>query len=115
MQGSKEAQEKIRPKFMQMVVFLLSLLNDEDLKNLQPALEQSYDLKADRKSIEMTILKVLTYFAVGSNLFLTGVISAFQMKPILIKDDEKSESIAWDHFLGEAARLGWLCQAHRKT
>jgi hypothetical protein len=108
LQGTRDAQGKIGPKFMQMVVFLLSLLNDEDLGILRPILEQSYQLKADRKSIEMAVLKVLTYYAVGPHLFLTGVISAFEMKNVSIKDNEEQESAVWDCFLTDAARLGWL-------
>jgi hypothetical protein len=71
LQGGKEGQVKVQTKFMQMVVFLVSLLN-EDLEALRPALEQSYDLKADRKSTELTIPKVLISLAVGRHLFLDG-------------------------------------------
>jgi hypothetical protein len=103
-----EAQERIRPRFMQMLVFLLSLLNDDDLSRIQSALEQTYQLKADRKSIELTILKVLTSLSVAPHGFLKGVIGAFHSKSVTMGDDEQSESRAWDLFLGEIASLGWL-------
>jgi hypothetical protein len=105
---SHEAQRKIRPQFLQMVVFLLSLLNDTDLVRLRPSLEKSYDLKADRQSIELTLLKVLTYEAVGPYSFLTGVIGAVRMKSLEILDTIDAKSKEWDGFLEEIDRLGWI-------
>jgi hypothetical protein len=101
-------QSKIKPRFLQMVVFLLSLLNDTDLKRLESALEKSYDLKADRQSIELTVLKVLTLEAVGPYSFLTGVISAIRMQRIEITDTEEAKKKEWDYFLGYIGRCGWL-------
>ena len=101
-------QSKIKPRFLQMVVFLLSLLNNTDLDRLKPSLEKSYDLKADRQSIELTVLKVLTLEAVGPYSFLTGVISAVYGKRIEIQDTEEAKKKEWDDFLGFIGGCGWL-------
>jgi hypothetical protein len=45
-------QKLIRPRFLQMIVLLLSLLNDADLTSIADFLESTYQLKADRKHIE---------------------------------------------------------------
>jgi hypothetical protein len=110
---SPEEVKKIKPRFMQMVVFLLSLLNDKDLEKLRPSLEKSYNLQADRKSIELTILKVLTLHAVGPYSFLTGVLGAVRMERVEIsKDTDENKSQYWDNFLGEIGRMGWLLPAN---
>ena len=46
--GSDDStQQYIKPRFLQMVVLLLSLLNNEDLAELKDFLEATYKLKAD--------------------------------------------------------------------
>jgi hypothetical protein len=112
-----KAEMYIRPKFLQMLVFLVSLLNDTDLEKLRPVLEQTFNLKADRQSIELTIMKTFTSWAVSPNLFLTGVLSAFRMTPVNIEDRKQERVKAWSEFLGGAARLGWLlpCTMEQKT
>jgi hypothetical protein len=56
--GNKDkSQESIRPKFLQMLVLLLSLLNN-DLSDPKECLETAYRLKADRLSLELLILEV---------------------------------------------------------
>jgi hypothetical protein len=46
----QHSQDFIRPKFLQMLVLILSLLNDEDLGGLKEFLETTYRIKADRQS-----------------------------------------------------------------
>lgn len=105
---SPEAQLKIRPKLLQMVVLLLALLNDNDLESIRPVLEEDYELQSDRKSIELTILKVLTLSTVGPLDFLRSTLSNVNQTRIIIPDDEETRAIEWDKFLGEIAALGWL-------
>lgn len=57
--GSDDSTQKhIRPRFLQMVVLLLSLWNNEDLADIKDFLEATYKLKADRHDIELLTLKV---------------------------------------------------------
>ncbi|KAL8994337.1 MAG: hypothetical protein Q9169_005664 [Polycauliona sp. 2 TL-2023] len=49
----------LRPRFLQMIVLLLSLVNNEDLAELKIFLEKTYKLNADRRAIELLILKIL--------------------------------------------------------
>lgn len=108
---TSEVYKRIRPRFLQMIVFLLSLLNDKDLERIKPSLEKSYDLKADRQSIELTILKVLTCYAVGPFKFLTGIVSAFRGKRVDIEDLIEKKKKEWDQFLLDIGKLGWLLPA----
>ena len=48
----------IRPRFLQMVVLLLSLLNKKDLADLKDFLKATYRLKADPRDIESLIAKI---------------------------------------------------------
>jgi hypothetical protein len=105
---AQEAMRRIRPKLMQMVVLLLALVNDDDLEKVRPELEKQYDLKADRQSLEMTIMKVLTLSAVSPWQFMTAVLSNFKMSRQEIGDSEKAKAEAWDAFLTEIARHGWI-------
>jgi hypothetical protein len=75
--GNKDkSQESIRPKFLQMLVLLLSLLNDEDLGDLKEFLETTYRIKADRQSLEILILKVLPLMSINSMIFIHALVKA---------------------------------------
>lgn len=108
--NSKLAFGSIKPKVMQIVVLLLSLLNDSDLKQLENMLEDQYQLKADRKSMELTIMKVLTLSSVGAPLFLSSLLSSFDGgRCDTQKFKEKSQRvIAWDSFVSAITREGWI-------
>lgn len=103
-----EARSKVRGRFMQMVVFLLSLLNDTDLASLRDTLEKSYEFKADRQSVELAILKVLPLEAVGPYTFLTGTLSTFYGHRVEVENSEKKKSKAWDDFVADITQAGWL-------
>lgn len=56
-------QKMIRPRFLQMLALLLSLLNDRDLKEMSSFLQSTYDISPVRSDLELLLLKVipLTY------------------------------------------------------
>src|SRR5271163_4099544 len=64
--GKDKNQEVVRPKFLQMLVLLLSLLNDDDLNQIGEFLEVTYNLKAERQHVELLILKVLPLMSINS-------------------------------------------------
>lgn len=51
-------QKEIRPKFLQMITLLLSLLNDNDLLKIEDFLQSTYRIKAQRADLELLFLKV---------------------------------------------------------
>jgi hypothetical protein len=104
----KEAQLKVRPIVMQMVMLLLSLLNDDDLRRISGILEKQYELRADRQSIELSILKVLPLTAVGSHHFLECVLSNVRMQQQDLFDSEAARCEAWNRFVAEISQAGWV-------
>jgi hypothetical protein len=107
-----ETQELIRPRFLQMLVVLLSLINDDDLQELKEFLEETYRFKADRSSLELLILRVIPLASINSKVFLTSLIAAFKgyfptesMSRPLISSDFKE---IWDVFVWRSLDLGYV-------
>ena len=74
--GSKDTtQSLIRPRFLQMIVLLLSLLNNDDLAETKDFLESTYGLKADRQSLELCVLKVVPLLSINPKVFLKSLVS----------------------------------------
>lgn len=67
-------QEIVRPKFLQMLVVLLALLNDHDLKNIGGFLEETFKIPGDREGLEVLILKVLPLESINSKVFLEDLL-----------------------------------------
>ncbi|CZR68945.1 uncharacterized protein PAC_18846 [Phialocephala subalpina] len=103
-----EAQLKIRPKLLQMVVLLLALLNDNNLKSIRQVLEEDYELQSDRKSIEPMILKVLTLSTVEPLDFLRSTLSNVNQRRVIIPDYEETRAKELDKVLGDINTLRWL-------
>lgn len=92
--GSYDSTQKyIRPRFLQMVVLLLSLLNNEDLAELKDFLEATYKLKADRRDIELLILKVIPLLSINPRVFLNALVPAIDGFPL----ENGSPNIDEDH------------------
>lgn len=77
------AQGRMRPKFLQMIVLLLSLLNNDDLAEIKDFLESTYGLKSDRRSLELCILKVVPLLSINSKVFLKSLVThSFAKHPV---------------------------------
>lgn len=61
-----------------MVVLLLSLVNNEDLAEMKEFLESTYSLKADRRSLELTILKVIPLVSINPRVFMKSLVCDFR-------------------------------------
>ena len=57
-----------------MIVWLLSLLNEEDISDIADLLEATYKLKEDRKHLEPLFLKVIPLMSINSKVFLKSMI-----------------------------------------
>ena len=79
---SNDVQQYIRPRFLQMIVLLLSLLNNEDLAEIKDFLEATYKLKADRRDIELLILKVVPLLSINPRVFLNALVPAIDGFPL---------------------------------
>lgn len=99
--GSNDSTQKyIRPRFLQMLVLLISLLNNEDLAEIKDFLEATYKIKADRRDIELLILKVIPLLSINPRVFLNALVPAidgFPLDSAVTKDDDHSR--VWDIFV----------------
>lgn len=107
-----ETQELIRPRFLQMLVVLLSLLNDDDLQELGEFLEETYHFKADRHSLELLILRVIPLASINSKVFLTSLMDAFEgyfPKKSASRPQTRSDfKASWDTFVSKSLELGYM-------
>lgn len=109
--GSKDStQTYIKPRFLQMLVLLLSLLNNEDLAELKDFLEATYKIKADRRDIELLILKVIPLLSINPRVFLKAlvpVVEGFPLESGNTNIDEDHSSI-WNIFISRILEHGYL-------
>ncbi|KAL8669593.1 MAG: hypothetical protein Q9168_005825 [Polycauliona sp. 1 TL-2023] len=103
-------QDYIRPRFLQMIVLLLSLLNNEDLAELKVFLEATYKLKADRRDIELLILKVVPLLSINPQVFLKALIPAIDGFPLEYdnSDTEDAHSHIWNVIMKRILADGYL-------
>lgn len=76
--SAEKAQQLLRPRFLQMLVLLLSFLNDDDLNHIRNFLEKTFHFKADRPNLELLFLKVIPFYSINSHVFLTSMVPAFE-------------------------------------
>jgi hypothetical protein len=107
--GSRDkSQELIRPKFLQMLVLLLSLLNDEDLSELKEFLETTYNIKADRRSLELLILKVLPLMSINSKVFIKSLVIAVEGPEVEADLDMRHRGKFWNSFVQRLLQMGYI-------
>ena len=102
-----KTQKFIRPRFLQMICLLLALLNDDDLAELRTFLETTYHLKAERRDIEILILKVIPLLSINSQVFLGALVPAIENFPLYELRDE-DDSHCWNVFLHRILKHGYL-------
>ncbi|KAF2399750.1 hypothetical protein EJ06DRAFT_530553, partial [Trichodelitschia bisporula] len=103
----EKAQQLIRPRFLQMLVLLLSFLNNSDLDKIRYFVEQTFHFKADRSNLELLFLKVIPFYSINPRVFLTSVVAAFESDPP--KEPETCDyAWYWDTFLKRLTQHGYL-------
>lgn len=103
-ENTDEMQKIIRPRFLQMIVLLLSLLNNDDLVDIAEFLEATCKIKAERSHLEILFLKVIPLMSISSSIFLKALVHAIEGLPI----PENHNSYCWDVFVGRMLQLGYL-------
>jgi len=107
--GTNDATQKfIRPRFLQMVTLLLSLLNDDDLLDISEFLETTYRLKAERKHLELLFLKVIPLVSINSKVFLKAMIPAYEGFPMTEPMMEHFYGNYWNTFIQRIINQGYL-------
>jgi hypothetical protein len=98
----------IRPRFLQMLVLLLSLLNDDDLQELKEFLEVTYGIAASREHLELLILKVLPLSSINSQIFLNGLVTAFEGPLVKPSPHLSDQSMVWNTFIARLLQKGYF-------
>jgi hypothetical protein len=104
--NTDKTQELIRPRFLQMLVLLLSLLNENDLIEIQDFLEVTYSLRADRQNVELLILKVLPLMSINSQIFVSGMVAAFDGP--FVAPPPRDEKRVWNIFVERLLQNGYI-------
>ncbi|KAK5125215.1 hypothetical protein LTR85_000891 [Meristemomyces frigidus] len=109
----ESTQRLIRPRFLQMLTLLLSLLNDRDVKSMAGFLERTYGIKPARADLELLFCKVIPLTSINSTVFLKALIPAIdEVEPdeIVIRDGctFEDQKRCWDTFMRSLARRGYL-------
>jgi hypothetical protein len=100
-------QKFIRPRFLQMIVLLLSLLNDNDLHDISDFLESTYKLKAERSHLELLFLKVIPLMSINAKVFLHSMVPAFEGFP-LSKEHDADLNHIWNVFVERILQQGYI-------
>lgn len=103
-----KSQDLIRPRFLQMLVLLLSLLNDKDLGELKEFLETTYRIKADRQNLELLILKVLPLMSINSKVFINALVMAIEGSYIERDPGPREPGKMWNNFVERLLHLGYM-------
>jgi hypothetical protein len=106
---SKLDQEFVKPKFMQMLIMLLALLNNDDLKKITKVLESTFQIPGDRESIELIIMKVLPLGAINPEIFLESLFEAYM--PLERKEggyELRLQRKIWEELQQDLAQKGYL-------
>jgi hypothetical protein len=90
-----------------MLVLLLSLLNDEDLSELEEFLETTYRIKADRENLELLVLRVLPLMSINSKVFMKALVTVVDGSRVGAELDLMQEGIVWNNFVRRLLHLGY--------
>jgi hypothetical protein len=102
-------REYIRPKFLQMIILLLSFLNNKDLGDISHVLESSFHIPGDRANLELLIMKVLPLSSISSEVFLEGLYDVYK-PPKERKEDYgyKLQAKIWEELQQDIAAKGYI-------
>ncbi|KAF7198174.1 hypothetical protein HII31_00530 [Pseudocercospora fuligena] len=100
-------QTMVRPRFLQTLCLLLSMLSNVDIRQMSDFLYATYGIKADRPNIEVLFLKVIPLASINSKVFLSSVVPAvlgYKVENSAIED----EAQCWETLLKKLAERGYL-------
>ncbi len=107
-----QTQSYIKPRFLQMVVLLLSLLNNQDLLEIKDFLEATYKIKGDRRDVELMILKVIPLLSINPRVFLKALVPAIDGFPLNREGDntnrDERHSDIWNIFIKRLLSHGYI-------
>ena len=103
-----DTQKEIRPRYLQMLVLLLSLLNEEDLAATAKFLKETYGLVPSRSDMELLFLKVMPLTSINAKVFLQALVPAVYAWPVPSTGDDFDPEGVWRNFVKHLAGTGYL-------
>lgn len=104
LQSVDHVKKMIKGRFLQLLIVLLSLLNEEDRASIQLYVEATYGIQCDRPNLEVAFLKVLPLESTNHNIFLRAVLRAYTNRDEHIRDYDES----WTWFVMNLHRNGYV-------
>ena len=102
-------EEIVRPKFLQMLVMLLALLNDHDLQIIGSLFEDTFKIPGDREGLELLILKVLPLTSINSKVFMEDLLVACNYNLVGVSLREpKQQMEQWNKLQEDLAEKGYI-------
>ena len=99
----------MRPRFLQMLVLLLSMFSGDDLRQMADFLRSTYSIKPDRGDLELLILKVIPLTSINSEVFLSALIPAITGREVeKYGRHGQWREHCWEELLKDLARRGYL-------
>ncbi|KAF2166158.1 hypothetical protein M409DRAFT_23349 [Zasmidium cellare ATCC 36951] len=105
--AEESAQDAVRPRFLQMLVLLLSMLAGADLTKMADFLQTTYGIKADRPDLELLILKVIPLSSINSQVFLSALIPTVTGREVH-PETVKNQNYCWQELIKHLASKGYL-------
>ena len=102
-------QGYVRPRFLQMLVLLLSMLNNTDLALISKFIESTYQIPGDRTHLELLIMKVLPLQSINSEIFFRSFHAAYKPKdPPKGSYQLRVQDELWKELQRDIARRGFV-------
>ncbi|MCJ1358322.1 MAG: hypothetical protein MMC33_008321 [Icmadophila ericetorum] len=105
--GDYRSQSQIKSQFLQMLILLLSLLNNKDLDEIKDFLESTFEIRADRQHLEIVFLKLIPLVSINQKVFLKAMIPTCAGYP-LQDDDTANYGEHWDTFIQTLLLQGFV-------
>lgn len=91
-----------------MLVLLLSMLGETNIRQMSDFLYQTYRIKPDRADLEILFLKTIPLSSINPKVFLSSLIPAVFGLPM---PNAVESDACWQYLLQELARKGYLLPA----
>lgn len=102
-------QALVKPRFLQMLVMLVALLNNYDLKMIGGCLEDTFKIPGDREGLELLILKVLPLESVNSRAFMEDLHDDYyEGRGRIDLKDPKQQKEQWRKLQQDLAEKGFI-------
>jgi hypothetical protein len=103
-----QTQRGIRPRFLQMLTLLLSLLTSTDLKEMAEFIEKTYGIQPNRHDLELLFAKVIPLTSINPKVFLQALVPVIDNDRKVMCNGEHDYKRVWGVFVQRLVCSGYL-------